>query len=329
MNSIENRLARLSFLWMAAIMSVSCTYDYFEDETNLWIHVPQVETGEISSLYVSFHLADGRHLLTRKITAPFDGDPMMRKGILRFRLDPGLYRASFFADYAPGSIVEARPLYDSYKGQPVEDAARNIYGATASEPRALFIDSVAAYPLGRPEAKRPREANMGDDRRFKGRIECNFRNLPAHIDLIEIFYRGAATKYRFDGVFDGFTPEDVVRCRFTPADHLSGGVVRCVARPYPSVGMGFGAGQYPDRGRNIELDILFRQGEATAGTASLTVSDLASLPPDRRPTDAQGKPVSDLILRPQGVITADFNGFTLVGVTLDGWGEIVTGGFDM
>jgi hypothetical protein len=328
-NIFRKKIARLSGLCLI-IAAVSCTYDYFEDETNFWVYVPQIERSEISNFYISIHSTDGRHVLTRQEETPFDRDVMMRRGILRFKLAPGNYRVSCFADYTRNAITEGNPLETSYMRQPDDDTERGTYRATASMPRVLFMNNVAAYPLEHPEAKSPPEADIDASRIFKGRIVCNFKDLPSAIDRVDIFYRGVATKYRFDGVFDRFTTDDVVHGQFNTADCLSNGAVSCSSLVYPSAGTSFGADtQYADNGLNVGLQIRFMQGFDTAGTASFDFVDLASLPPANRPTDAWGNPVTDLILYPLQTIIFNFSGFTLVGVNLETWDNIDIGGVDM
>lgn len=67
----------------------SCTYDYFVDENNLWIYVPQVKEGTIRDFYIAFHDEAGSHMRSSHIYAPFNKNELTLDGTLRFKLKPG------------------------------------------------------------------------------------------------------------------------------------------------------------------------------------------------------------------------------------------------
>ncbi len=323
--TFTKNISRWLCLCLIVLSAGSCTHDYFVDETNFRIHVPQIENSEISKFYVSFHADNGKHVLTRQIDAPFDRDDFTKQGILRFKLPPGNYRMSCFAEYTPGSITEGKPITESFKTQLCADETQGVYWSSETCPRSLFAD-ITALPMGDPAGKVPVEVDIDDTHCFKGEIVSQFKNLPAAITRVELLYGGLGSKYCFDGVFDCFGAADKLTFAFDPLQHTSGNMVAYHDMIYPSSGVSFGADpSHVDHGAPLELTVRFFQGTYMIGTASFTSADLAALPAHKKPTDGQGNPLTDLILYPQQTMIFTFEGFTLVGIELRPWNGIVPG----
>lgn len=315
-------LTKLPALCLMAVVAVSCTYDYFEDENNFRIHVPQIEYNEISNFYIAFHDLNGKHVMTRQIAAPFSKDELTQQGILRFKLPPGEYRATCFADYTPDYITVGNHFNDSYKGEVPHRSAQNLYQSVSPNPRALFTD-VTALPFGMPDGKIPVEINIDETRCFKGKVITIFNELPDQITHIDIFYKGLASKYQFDGVFGLYTANDRLFGAFDA--FRSGGVVSHQDIVYPSAGVNFGAKSHIDNGNPLELEIHYYQGNTIVGSTSFTTADFNALPNDKKPTDAEGNPLTSLVLYPQKTIIFTFTGFQLFSIKLSDWGEIIPG----
>ena len=102
----------------------SCTYDYFVDENNLWIYVPQVKEGTIRDFYIAFHDEAGSHMRSSHIYAPFNKNELMLDGTLRFKLKPGETSVTCFAQIGDMPVSEGQLYSDSYlsakplKGRP-------------------------------------------------------------------------------------------------------------------------------------------------------------------------------------------------------------------
>lgn len=317
-------------LLLIMTLAGSCTFDYFVDETNFRLIVPQMEKGEITHLYVAFHKLDnsgedGSHVLTRKISAPFDRDSM-RSGVLRFKLPVGQYDVSVFADHDRDLISEGLSLATSYKGARPLDEEKHIYTPTPTTPRAVYLRNVSVYPMGHPDARIEHRADLIPETRFKGKINCRFEDLPPVLTDIRITYKGHSTRYDFDGVFRNFHPEDITQADFNTVTSLtSDGAVVCSSMLFPSTGSVHAARSRSDDPQNIALYVEFFSNGFYAGNASFTQDDLLALAPDKRPVDEEGNPITQLVLHPRSTITFTFKGFTLIGIDLVGWGDIDTG----
>jgi hypothetical protein len=97
---------------------------------------------------------------------------------------------------------------------------------------------------------------------------------------------------------------------------------------YPSAGVSHRPRDisYTDSGQEIGLLIDFYSGDIWAGSARFTHEDFEALAPADRPTDSEGNPLTELVLYPRETITLTFSGFTLIGIELEGWGDIKQGG---
>lgn len=324
-------------LYLMIFMMTSCTYDYFVDENNLRIYVPQIEKGEIERFYIAFHDKSGKHTLTRQIDAPFNKDELMQQGILRFKLPYGEYNISCFADYTPGSITEGNPFSDSYQKKDRIKEQSDTYRSRTTNPRSFFTDAMV-YPIGHPEAAVPRTINIDENQRYKGKVITRFKKLPAVITRVDIYYKGLSTKYSFDGIFNRFSPNDRILASFDVASNTSGTLTEFHNIINPSAGTNFGVmpsisnavkhalvGEEP-----MELDIrLFDTNNNLVGLIPFTMADFEDFKannPTKVPVDSAGNPIENLILKPQDTILFTFEGFTVVSIQLYGWGDIIEGG---
>ena len=111
----KNMRGRLLGLCLVIFAAVSCTYDYFEDENNFKIYIPQLQDGTIDNVLVSIHDASGTHRYTRFIEGPFDPNTIGRDGILRFKLPwGGGYKVSAFANVDETYCDRGQPHQDSH-----------------------------------------------------------------------------------------------------------------------------------------------------------------------------------------------------------------------
>jgi hypothetical protein len=311
----------------------SCTYDYFEDETNFRLYVPQIERDEISRFYVSFHRLDGRdageHVITREVSAPFDDNESLRQGIMKFKLPPGRYEISTFADYDAGMISVGEHFDSSRKAVGVYDGGSrgdNVFTTNATQPRALFLRNTQVYPINHPDSERNVEADIDEDYLFKSHVLCRFIGLPRTITRAVVTYHGLATRYDFDGVFRLFSDGDQY---FQQHDFVNttGEDVVVADLIYPSAGVGHDAHDgHIDDGREIELEIDFYAGDSWAGEASFSSADLAGLAPGNTPT-RNGEPVTDKrVLYPRDQVEFVFKDWLIFSIGLTPWGEIGGGG---
>ncbi len=346
----------LSGLFPVMFSLMSCTYDYFVDENNFRLYVPQIEDGSIQSLYVAFHAEDGGHVITREVTAPFDRDDLMKQGILRFKLPPGRnYHVSCFADYAPASITAGNPFDESYKAKTPADesVARNpqdhVYLSRTTDPRSLFM-MATAYPMGHPDSRTVVTANIENSRRFKGKVVLSFKDLPPMVTRIDTYYGGLATGYYFDGTFRHATDTDRIMGSYNVADYRQGNIVTITDIINPSAGTDFGRptttlsastatgsalaatrvvpppANFPSTPAPVELEVVFFDVHGSAiGTITFTEEDFNNLDDSKKPQDENGVTRSSLVLRSQETVKFEFSGFTILGVDLKPWDDIIVG----
>lgn len=347
----DKLVVRLLGLFLIAISIFSCTYDYFEDESNFRIQVPQM-TGkdldgnldQIERLYISLHEKNsGKHVLTRQLEAPFDQDELMRtQGIMRFKLAEADYIVTCFAEYAPGSISEGQPLGESYKYQfkckedswwllKYQGAKGDAYDIGTTYPRMMQVEA-HAYSLGHAQSGDPVVVDITPKQCYKGKVFIDFLNMPDTImkilKRIDVFHNGPGTRLHFDGSFDRVTAQD---CLYISYDktywHISEGGTN-ISLPVnlmdASSGTVFSENIYtaaaPGTLMPVELDIIFYDDEdRKIGDISFTQADFDALSVDRRPKDEDGNPATSLILYPHKGLRFTFNQFTLIGLLLTDW----------
>lgn len=75
----KNRLLIVLFIGVTALFLASCTYDYFEDETNYQLFVPEVLNKTVSDCRVLVYNNAGVLVGTRYATSPWDENPVWRQ----------------------------------------------------------------------------------------------------------------------------------------------------------------------------------------------------------------------------------------------------------
>lgn len=359
--NIKRTFALLQGLFLVIFAVNSCTYDYFVDETNFRLYVPQIhaalydqgaidsdvapidgeEVESIERFYVAFHrMGDGAHLLTREVTAPFEPSDYIDPGVLRFKLPPGQYRITCWADYTPGMLTEGKDLSSSHKATWLYDADRFMYNPSTSQPRVLFLDDVTVYPLGSPETLNPVTANMDQKCEFKSTVACRFEglnDLGIYFSRIETTYIGSATKLCFDGIFAKFNDGDVIYDEILTPNLTTDDRFSYSRTMFPSAGMEFipqdeAEVYYDGTGDEIEVNIkLYDHTGALSGSLTVNSEELTRLLDegainnDDLPEDENGNKITDLVLYPRKTITFVFRGLVFVGVELTPWGEIEDG----
>lgn len=330
----------LSGLCLMIFASGGCTYDYFVDENNFTLYVPQIEEGTIQNFYVAFHSSDGKHTITREVSAPFDQNDKMKQGLLRFKLPVGpTYTVSCFAQYTPASVTVGNAYDESAKLKELDlsggnyyAGSGNVYISRSTRPRSLFL-AATPFPVGHPDSKIALEADIDETREFKGRVILTFEDLPSSVTRIDTYYSGLSTKHQFDGTFRNSTDSDRIRGSYTIASGtVSGNTVSFSDILHPSVGTRFGAESrgpstpLPSTPTPLELELhLYDARGNNVGIIPFTEDDFNALPDNKKPQDENGNPVTSLVLETQKTIRFHFKGFTVIGIELLGWGDIIVG----
>lgn len=107
----KNRLLIVLFTGVAVLLSLaSCTYDYFEDETNYQVFVPEVLNKTVSDCRVLVYNDAGTLVGARYATSPWDKDPRMEAGLFSFRLTPGEYKVYCYTNTDSLTFVDGQHL---------------------------------------------------------------------------------------------------------------------------------------------------------------------------------------------------------------------------
>lgn len=311
----KSRLLALSLVILAA---VSCTYDYFVDETNFKIYIPQIKEGSIENVLVSIHDASGKHCYTVFKEAPFDPSTVGKDGILRFKLPWGPdYKVSCFANIDKNSYVVGQSYDNSYIS---ELPGGDLSSLAGPDFRVVLQDGITAYPIERPEGQKLDTVNLDNSCVYKGHISCEFRNLPSIITQIDIKYKGVGTRMYYDGSYRN--PDDrYVACSYLRLEGAN--VVTGPTALFPSSGTHY-LNATTEQREPLSLEIRYRSSDgADLGVTTVPQSGGATPP---QITDDQGHIIEwDGYLNPKQHLKFIFEGFVLIKIELVGWGDIEQG----
>lgn len=116
----------------------SCTYDYFEDETNYVVYVPKADKDMVTETYriedLSIFIYNDALYKERHSTSPFGENPRSRVGNFNFRLYPGNYSVYCFTNLE-NFHFENLHTYDQAKFN-LEQHTDGTY----KEPSAIYVD---------------------------------------------------------------------------------------------------------------------------------------------------------------------------------------------
>lgn len=303
-------------------MIASCTEDYFLDENNYWIYVPEIRERTVQDFYVAFHDTEGNHLRTRYFSGADFDEPYVTDGIIRSKLKAGEVNVMCFSQLNSLSVTGGQPLAKSYLSLLPVDGKSGLYRRPGADCR-IFHKVRTVYPIGHPDAQLRDEIRMDENTVCTGSIMLEFKKLPEMVDRVEVFYAGLATRMNFDGTLGVFTPSDRVWASYAPlrqttverfSDHFlpsAGGLI--TPRPEETT---------PLDGRTpLTLEVIFYQGDQTVGR--LTENNLGG---DHPVTDDKGNPLSgEIFLEARQTICLHFEGFTLMSIKLTDWGGIEPG----
>lgn len=332
------KIVRLAGFALLGFTLFSCTYDYFEDETNFLVYVPQIKEGTIKNYYIAFHDESGNHILTRTVTLPLDlsdtRNDVVKEGILKFKMNPGNYRITSFADYTPDRLTTGEAFDNSFKGEikcdpaafhPHDEVLENDYEISSTNPRFLMTRATV-YPIGHPQGKDPVLIDMNDSTFFKGRVDIDFKGLPSQVATIVVGYRGVGTMLYFSSFVGRYADLDRVLASY-PASGGGGTISLSGNLLYPSAGCKTNTKSVPAAEQPLELDVyLYGSNGSMIGIFSFTDEDFRALADSKKPKDGNGNPVTSLVLYPRQTIKFTFQEFMVVSIDLQGWEDTTEGG---
>ncbi len=234
MNMIKRYSVHIFSLWIILFFSlsfsVSCTYDYFEDETNYVVYVPKANADLITDEYriedIHIYIYNDEMLeRQRKASFPFQENTRMKFGNFNFRLFPVSYDAFCFAN------TEGIHFYD------MASRKAGRFGLTESSGGEYhYPDSFASFSLEKlkPQINYPGPLEVDTayfNKRYSGRICIAFKKITNlhslltynNIKTVRIEATGVGTFQQMSLLTDSihtrsssYTPSDKVIMELTP-----------------------------------------------------------------------------------------------------------------
>lgn len=170
MNTIKGIILLTGLIFFA-----SCTFDYFEDETNYLVYVPKA-CAELSS--DDYRIEDIRiyiykeTLVKQKAASfPFMENPRMKMGYFNFRIFPGSYSSYCFANTAELKFKDVESYHNALFGLSESENGEYHYPGSLAGFSVDVINSGIEYPAP------AKTDTVLFNRRYSGRICVAFKEL--------------------------------------------------------------------------------------------------------------------------------------------------------
>lgn len=231
-------------LFFSLIFFASCTYDYFEDETNYVVYAPKANSELMTDEYriEDIRIYIYNETIGRQKTAsyPFQENARMKFGNFNFRLYPGSYFTYCFANSAGIGFYEAATLQDALFGLPESHSNEYRYPSSLA---GFFAE------VKNPEIKYPAPLKTDTayfNRRYSGRICVAFERLTeinplltySNIKEVKIEATGVGTYQNFVLLTDSIYTRS---SRYSPSDKV---MMQCTPYEKPLEGYDFGIDGY-------------------------------------------------------------------------------------
>ncbi len=280
MNTIKGIILLTSLIFFA-----SCTFDYFEDETNYVVYTPKVcaELRTDNYRIEDIHIYIYKETLEKQKIAsfPFQENTRMKMGNFNFRLFPGSYFSYCFAN------TEGLNFYDV---ETYRDAVFGLQESNTGEYRYPGSLTEFSVEVTNPEIKYPAPLKTDTvlfNKRYSGRICVAFKNLAEkrnprltynNISSIKIEATGIGTYQNLALLTDSIHTRS---SRYTPLDKV---IMECIPYEKPIEGYDFGIDGYffpslseTEEGAipiTLKMDFLYHDG-ASIDAFSISVRDYA------------------------------------------------------
>ncbi len=137
-------------IFFSLIFFASCTYDYFEDETNYVVYAPKANSELMTDGYriEDIRIYIYNETIRRQKTAsyPFEENVSMKFGNFNFRLFPGSYSTYCFANSTGIDFHETASLQDFFFGLPESHSNEYLYPGSLDEFYVEVKNSEIKYP---------------------------------------------------------------------------------------------------------------------------------------------------------------------------------------
>ena len=172
----KNRLLIVFTGVIIQLLLASCTYDYFKDETNYQVYVPEVVDNKVSDCRVLVYDETGVLVGARYEAAPWK-DPRMRAGLFSFRLPPGEYKVYCYTNTDSLSFADEQQLETSAFMLNNSSSGENHYVHPSD---VLFQKFVPV--IDHPGVLRTDTVEL---EHYTGRVTVRFKNFPGDVSRIE------------------------------------------------------------------------------------------------------------------------------------------------
>lgn len=226
----------LIVLFIACIASIfsytACTYDYFEDETNYIVYIPEVKDKTIDGCRVMVYDKAGL-LVGDKSTETSTNDAKIHLGLFGFRLPAGDYKVYCYANINGMGFADE----SSHETSALHLANHATEEGTYLQPSDVFFD-IIDHTVEHPGILRTDTAAI---ERYVGRITVRFKNFPfdlTDLSRIDLLAEGVATKQylKHDTLTACVADGDVMKHTDDLSTiSLSSGVLEVDHRYFPSV----------------------------------------------------------------------------------------------
>jgi hypothetical protein len=280
-----------------ACLIVSCTYDYFVDETNYKVFVPEVAAGTVSDCYVAVYDEAGTLVRSRRAGTSND-DPRVKAGLFSFRLPPGKYTAHCYADVKEMQLEEAASRDEAFIALKRVTPPAGYDGEHAHGLPSEMLFRKLLPEIGNRFEPRVDTATL---ERYVGKITVLFKNLPVSPEVarVQLEATGVATRQYFgrDTLSSRFTEEDYIFDEAPVSPAIAGASWEMSGCYFPSID-----------GQVMRLNLRFidAEGKMLNNIAVEVVDPLTSLP---------------LPLLHGRRIVLEIDTYTVVGIGIAGWDE--------
>ncbi|NDV84133.1 FimB/Mfa2 family fimbrial subunit [Bacteroides sp. 51] len=217
---------------IASIFSyTACTYDYFVDETNYIVYIPEVKDKTIDGCRVMVYDKSGL-LVGDKSTSTSTHDTKIPLGLFTFRLPVGDYKVYCYAN-TDGVAFSDENSYETSAFSLLSHETGDSY----SQPSDVFFD-ILEHTVKHPGILVSDTAAI---ERYVGRITVRFKNFPfdiTNLASIDLLAEGVATKQylKHDTLTTYIAEGDVMKhTNDLSTISLAGGVLEVDHRYFPSV----------------------------------------------------------------------------------------------
>lgn len=286
------------FICISAVVGIfSCTYDYFEDEMNYKVFVPEILDNSITDCRVMVYKEDGTLVRERYAAYPWGTDPQEKAGVFAFRLLPGNYYVHCYTNTESVTFSDVNSLETAAFRLKEENTGNNTYASpsdilyqlltpTIVHPGIMKIDTTAIV-------------------KYTGRITVRFKNFPANVSLIS----NVQLEAKKAAVVQNLKELDITGNRLSDDDIM----------------YHFGALPVQDPGTDyLEVDHLYfptaNDGELV--TLEYTFLDSSGAPVIKVPVVLAEKITGlPLVLHSNERIIIEIDSYTIIDISIVGWDE--------